>query len=51
MTFTLDFEGHGVGVVLVPLVRRQAAKGAPFSYARLKNLLEGTTRSDRPAGG
>lgn len=40
VTFTLDFEGHGIGVALAPLVRRQAAKGAPASYARLKNLLE-----------
>ena len=27
VTFTLDFEGHGVGVPLAPLVRRQAEKG------------------------
>jgi hypothetical protein len=40
VTFTLDFEGHGIGVALAPLVRRQAAKGAPVSYARLKKLLE-----------
>ncbi|MBC6457030.1 SRPBCC family protein [Actinomadura sp. HBU206391] len=41
VTFTLDFQGHGVGVALVPLVRRQAQKGAPISYRNLKNLLEG----------
>jgi uncharacterized protein YndB with AHSA1/START domain len=40
VTFTLDFEGHGIGVPLVPLVRRQAAKGAPISYQNLKRLLE-----------
>jgi uncharacterized protein YndB with AHSA1/START domain len=40
VTFTLDFEGHGLGAALVPLVRRQAAKGAPVSYRNLKNLLE-----------
>jgi uncharacterized protein YndB with AHSA1/START domain len=39
--FTLDFEGHGAGVALVPLVRRQAQKGAPTSYHNLKKLLEG----------
>lgn len=38
--FTLDFAGHGVGVPLVPLVRRQAGKGAPASYENLKRLLE-----------
>jgi uncharacterized protein YndB with AHSA1/START domain len=41
VTFSLDFEGHGLGVPLVPLVRRQAQKGAPTSYRNLKKLLEG----------
>jgi uncharacterized protein YndB with AHSA1/START domain len=40
VTFTLDFQGHGLGVPLVPLVRRQAQKGAPTSYRNLKTLLE-----------
>jgi len=42
VTFALDFEGHGVGVPLVPLVRRQAQKGAPTSYRNLKKRLEAT---------
>lgn len=41
VTFSLEFEGHGLGVPLVPVVRRQAAKAAPASYANLKRLLEG----------
>ena len=40
VTFTLDFEGHGIGVPLVPLIRRQAQAGAPISYRNLKQLLE-----------
>ena len=40
VTFTLDFEGHGLGVPLLPLVRRQAEKGAPMSYENLRRLLE-----------
>jgi uncharacterized protein YndB with AHSA1/START domain len=40
VTFALDFEGHGIGVPLVPLVRRQAQKGAPVSYRNLKERLE-----------
>lgn len=40
VTFALDFEGHGIGVPLVPIVRRQAARGAPVSYRNLKNLLD-----------
>jgi uncharacterized protein YndB with AHSA1/START domain len=40
VTFSLDFEGHGVGVGLLPLVRRQARRGTPISYRNLKRLLE-----------
>jgi uncharacterized protein YndB with AHSA1/START domain len=40
VTFTLDFEGHGIGVPLIPLIRRQAQKTAPTSYQNLKKLLE-----------
>ena len=46
-TFTLDFEGRGLGDLLLPMVRRMAAKGAPVSYRRLKELLE--SRHTRPA--
>lgn len=41
VTFSLDFAGHGVGMALLPLVRRQAEKGAPVSYRALKERLEG----------
>jgi uncharacterized protein YndB with AHSA1/START domain len=40
VTFTLDYVGHGIGVALLPLVRRQTRRGAPVSYRRLKQLLE-----------
>jgi hypothetical protein len=40
VTFTLGFEGHGLGIPLVPLVRQQAQKVAPTSYRSLKKLLE-----------
>jgi carbon monoxide dehydrogenase subunit G len=37
----VDFEGRGIGKVLVPLVvRREAAKEMPASLARLKKRLE-----------
>lgn len=43
-TFELDFEGHGIGKLLVPLfVRRQAAKELPESHANLKRKLESGT--------
>ena len=40
VTFSLDFEGPGFGKLLVPVVRRLAATGAPHSYQRLKEHLE-----------
>lgn len=40
VTFGLDFDGRGMAELLVPLVRRVAAKGAPISHRRLKDLLE-----------
>jgi carbon monoxide dehydrogenase subunit G len=37
----VDFEGHGIGRMLVPLVvRREAAKEMPANLARLKERLE-----------
>jgi uncharacterized protein YndB with AHSA1/START domain len=41
VTIIVDFEGHGLGKVLVPLVvRRQAAKEMPSNASRLKAALE-----------
>jgi hypothetical protein len=41
LTITVDFEGHGIGKVLVPLVvRRQAAKEMPANLQALKQRLE-----------
>ena len=40
VTFGLDFVARGIGVPLLPLVRRQAQRGAPISYQTLKTLLE-----------
>ena len=36
----LDFEGHGLGVLLAPLVRRDAGRQLPDSLQRLKQKLE-----------
>lgn len=41
VTICLDFEGHGIGKLLVPLiVRRQAHKEMPANCQRLKQRLE-----------
>ena len=40
VTLEIDFEGHGVGKLLVPLVRREARKNIPEDQRRLKERLE-----------
>jgi hypothetical protein len=41
LTITIDFQGHGIGKVLVPLVvRPQARKEMPANLAALKQRLE-----------
>ncbi|GGJ00740.1 SRPBCC family protein [Streptomyces brasiliensis] len=41
LTIAVDFEGHGIGRVLVPLaVRPQARKEMPANLARLKRRVE-----------
>jgi uncharacterized protein YndB with AHSA1/START domain len=41
VTITLDFEGHGIGKLLVPLVvRRQASAEVPRNLRKLKEQLE-----------
>jgi Polyketide cyclase / dehydrase and lipid transport len=43
LTIALDFAGHGIGRILVPLVvRRQARKEMPANLATLKRRLEST---------
>ena len=43
LTIAIDFDGHGIGKVLVPLaVRREAAKEMPANLATLKQRLEDT---------
>lgn len=41
LTISVDFTGHGIGKILVPLlVRREAAKEMPTNLATLKQRLE-----------
>lgn len=45
VTITLDFHGHGIGKLLVPLfVHRDATKEVPKSCVKLKELLEQPTQ-------
>jgi uncharacterized protein YndB with AHSA1/START domain len=39
-TIELDFEAHGIGKLLLPLVRREAAKRTPEDQQALKARLE-----------
>ncbi|HET9104467.1 MAG TPA: SRPBCC family protein [Solirubrobacteraceae bacterium] len=42
VTIALDFVGHGIGKILVPLiVRRQAARDMPANMRQLRQRLEG----------
>lgn len=42
VTISLDFKGHGIGRLLVPLaVRRQSRREMPANLQRLKERLEG----------
>jgi Polyketide cyclase / dehydrase and lipid transport len=44
VTIGVDFEGHGIGKLLVPLlVRREAQKEMPENLKRLKERLESDT--------
>jgi uncharacterized protein YndB with AHSA1/START domain len=47
LTITLDFEGHGPGRLLLPLVRRQARRQLPANERRLKQILERESGSAR----
>jgi Polyketide cyclase / dehydrase and lipid transport len=49
LTISVDFTGHGIGKILVPLiVRRQARKEMPGNIAMLKQRLEASKRSTAP---
>jgi hypothetical protein len=40
VTIALEFEAHGIGKLLLPLVRRQARKQLPRNEQHLKEMLE-----------
>jgi uncharacterized protein YndB with AHSA1/START domain len=51
LTITVDFAGHGIGKLLVPLVvRGQARKEMPTNLARLKARLEAGTAAETEPG-
>ena len=43
VSLELEFEGHGIGKLLLPLVRSQARKEVPRNQQRLKERLEAET--------
>jgi len=47
LTISVDFTGHGIGKLLVPLmVRREARKEMPDNMAALKQKMEAGTQAD-----
>jgi uncharacterized protein YndB with AHSA1/START domain len=48
LTIAVDFDGHGIGKLLVPLiVRRQAEKEMPANVAALKRRVEAQPRPEQ----
>jgi hypothetical protein len=37
----MEMRGHGLGVLMLPLARRQASRQVPESHEKLKRILEG----------
>jgi hypothetical protein len=49
LTIAVDFEGHRMGKLLVPLVvQRQARKEIPINVANLKALIEARAEAPFP---
>src|SRR5215204_1218387 len=48
VTFALDFQGHGIGVPLVPVIRLMAATGATRIYQIPQNRPETGDRDSQP---
>ena len=52
LTISVDFTGHGIGKILVPLmVRREARKEMPDNVAALKQKMEGQVGRPGVPGG
>ena len=51
VTLELDLKGHGLGLLIAPFARRQAARQIPKSQAKLKEILERRVESGSANGG
>jgi uncharacterized membrane protein len=49
VSISLDFEGHGLGKLMLPLARSQARKQVPKDQERLKAQLEGSAATSNGA--
>ncbi|HEY3461962.1 MAG TPA: SRPBCC family protein [Gaiellaceae bacterium] len=43
VSFAMEMQGHGLGVLMLPLARRQAARQVAESHEKLKRILEAAT--------
>jgi hypothetical protein len=41
VSFEMEMRGHGIGVLMLPLARRQASRQVAESHEKLKRILEG----------
>jgi len=51
VTLELDLKGHGIGLLIAPFARRQAARQIPKSQAKLKEVLERRAEPGSADGG
>jgi len=51
VTLELDLKGHGIGLLIAPFARRQAARQVPKSQAKLKEVLERRAEPGSADGG
>ena len=42
VSFEMEMRGHGLGVLMLPMARRQATRQVAESHEKLKRILEGT---------
>ena len=42
VSFEMEMRGHGLGVLMLPIARRQATRQVAESHEKLKRILEGT---------
>ena len=48
VSFAMEMRGHGLGTLMLPMARRQAARQVAASHEKLKRILEGGSPEQAP---